>query len=76
MDDCHSAPAATQPPPNASKQHIVAIVGPPNSGKSNRRELAGEFSGNVSEEARTESQRSRTGILAGFSALPSLGGLG
>jgi ferrous iron transport protein B len=35
MDDCHGAPAATLPPPPASgKQHVVAIVGPPNSGKS------------------------------------------
>ena len=35
MSDCHGAPAATLPPPQApGKQHIVAIVGPPNSGKS------------------------------------------
>src|SRR5947209_16638952 len=35
MDDCHGASAATLPAPTAaSKQHIVAIVGPPNSGKS------------------------------------------
>ncbi|MSV35116.1 MAG: ferrous iron transport protein B [Bryobacterales bacterium] len=35
MDDCHGAPTATLPqPPAAGKQHIVAIVGPPNSGKS------------------------------------------
>jgi ferrous iron transport protein B len=35
MDDCHGPAAATLPPPETSgKQHIVAIVGPPNSGKS------------------------------------------
>ena len=35
MDDCHGPAAATLPPPDISgKQHIVAIVGPPNSGKS------------------------------------------
>ena len=35
MDDCHGPATATLPPPETSgKQHIVAIVGPPNSGKS------------------------------------------
>jgi len=35
MDDCHGASTATLPPPPApGKQHVVAIVGPPNSGKS------------------------------------------
>jgi ferrous iron transport protein B len=35
MDDCHSSPAATLPSPGApGKRHVVAIVGPPNSGKS------------------------------------------
>src|SRR6266850_7199859 len=35
MDDCHGPAIATLPPPDTSgKQHIVAIVGPPNSGKS------------------------------------------
>jgi len=35
MDDCHGTPAATLPTPEApGKTHIVAIVGPPNSGKS------------------------------------------
>src|SRR5262245_17432037 len=35
MDDCHGAPTATLPQaPTSSKRHIVAIVGPPNSGKS------------------------------------------
>src|SRR5579862_6589348 len=35
MDDCHGPAAATLPPPETSgKQHVVAIVGPPNSGKS------------------------------------------
>jgi ferrous iron transport protein B len=35
MDDCHGPAIATLPPPEtAGKQHIVAIVGPPNSGKS------------------------------------------
>ncbi len=36
MDDCHGASTATAPPPAgvAARQHIVAIVGPPNSGKS------------------------------------------
>jgi ferrous iron transport protein B len=35
MSDCHVTPAATLPPPDAlGKSHIVAIVGPPNSGKS------------------------------------------
>ena len=35
MDDCHGPSVATLPQPETSgKQHIVAIVGPPNSGKS------------------------------------------
>jgi ferrous iron transport protein B len=35
MADCHGPSIATLPPPETSgKQHIVAIVGPPNSGKS------------------------------------------
>jgi len=35
MDDCHGPSIATLPLPDTSgKQHIVAIVGPPNSGKS------------------------------------------
>ena len=35
MDDCHGPATATLPSPETSgKQHIVAIVGPPNSGKS------------------------------------------
>ena len=35
MDDCHAAPVATLPQPGTSgKRHVVAIVGPPNSGKS------------------------------------------
>ena len=36
MDDCHGASTATAPPPAgvAARRHIVAIVGPPNSGKS------------------------------------------
>ena len=35
MDNCHGPSVATLPPPETSgKQHIVAIVGPPNSGKS------------------------------------------
>src|SRR6201997_3919579 len=35
MDDCHGPAVATLPPPTTSgKQHIVAIVGTPNSGKS------------------------------------------
>src|SRR5467141_2159694 len=35
MDDCHGTPVATLPQPQApGKTHIVAIVGPPNSGKS------------------------------------------
>ena len=34
MDDCHGPAAATLPPETSGKQHIVAIVGPPNSGKS------------------------------------------
>src|SRR3984885_1839149 len=35
MDDCHGPSLATLPPPETSgKQHVVAIVGPPNSGKS------------------------------------------
>jgi ferrous iron transport protein B len=35
MSDCHSTPVATLPSPEAAgKSHIVAIVGPPNSGKS------------------------------------------
>ncbi len=35
MDDCHGPAVATLPPPETSgKQHVVAIVGPPNSGKS------------------------------------------
>src|SRR5271167_4132915 len=35
MGDCHGCPVATLPPPSiAARRHIVAIVGPPNSGKS------------------------------------------
>lgn len=35
MDDCHSAPTATLPAnPAEARNHLVAIVGPPNSGKS------------------------------------------
>jgi ferrous iron transport protein B len=37
MADCHAGPVATAPPPGAAAQersHIVAIIGPPNSGKS------------------------------------------
>jgi ferrous iron transport protein B len=36
MGDCHNCPVATLPPPRAipTRRHIVAIVGPPNSGKS------------------------------------------
>ena len=34
MSDCHDTPLALAPPETSSKSHIVAIVGPPNSGKS------------------------------------------
>ena len=34
MGDCHNCPVATLPPPPSTRRHIVAIVGPPNSGKS------------------------------------------
>src|SRR5437870_2671978 len=35
MSDCHTGPAATlAPEPPQTKRHVVAIVGPPNSGKS------------------------------------------
>src|SRR5258706_12033965 len=37
MGDCHGCPAATitlRPPQTKTRRHIVAIVGPPNSGKS------------------------------------------
>jgi ferrous iron transport protein B len=34
MSDCHDTPVALAPPETSSKSHIVAIVGPPNSGKS------------------------------------------
>ncbi len=36
MGDCHNCPVATLPPPPSvqARPHIVAIVGPPNSGKS------------------------------------------
>src|SRR5438270_8038467 len=35
MGDCHGCPVATLPPPPVKvRSHIVAIVGPPNSGKS------------------------------------------
>src|ERR1700719_1815829 len=35
MDDCHGASTATLPPPStAAGRHIIAIAGPPNSGKS------------------------------------------
>src|SRR4030081_2574818 len=35
MSDCHNCPVATlPPPPPLTRQHVVAIVGPPNSGKS------------------------------------------
>lgn len=35
MSDCHDCPVATlpPPPPAAVKSHVVALVGPPNSGK-------------------------------------------
>src|SRR5579862_2515145 len=36
MSDCHDCPVATLPRPSAidARRHVVAIVGPPNSGKS------------------------------------------
>src|SRR5579864_1163322 len=35
MGDCHGCAAATlPPPPTQTRRHIVAIIGPPNSGKS------------------------------------------
>ncbi|MDP9114013.1 MAG: ferrous iron transporter B [Acidobacteriota bacterium] len=34
MEDCHGPAVATLPPDTSAKQHVVAIVGPPNSGKS------------------------------------------
>src|ERR1700675_722681 len=34
MSDCHGCGVATLPPPAAQKQRLVAIIGPPNSGKS------------------------------------------
>src|ERR1051326_3968615 len=35
MSDCHDCPVATLPPPRVdTRQQIVAIIGPPNSGKS------------------------------------------
>src|SRR5579864_7564780 len=35
MEDCHGASTATLPPPSTdSRLHIIAIAGPPNSGKS------------------------------------------
>jgi ferrous iron transport protein B len=35
MGDCHNCPVATLPPPPVqTRRHIVAIIGPPNSGKS------------------------------------------
>src|SRR5665213_2305079 len=36
MSDCHGCSVATLPPPPAisARRHVVAIVGPPNSGKS------------------------------------------
>src|SRR5438132_4026509 len=36
MSDCHdcSANVAVLPPPSAAKQRVVAIIGPPNAGKS------------------------------------------
>jgi len=35
MSDCHDCPVATlPPPPSFTRRHIVAIIGPPNSGKS------------------------------------------
>jgi ferrous iron transport protein B len=35
MEDCHASPAATLPSADVDgKQHVVAIVGPPNAGKS------------------------------------------
>ena len=64
MDDCHGPAIATLPPPEtAGKQHIVAIVGPPNSGKStlfNRltglRQKVANFPG-VTVEHRMEPER-------------------
>src|SRR6202040_2158990 len=36
MSDCHGCSVATLPPPPAipTRRHVVAVVGPPNSGKS------------------------------------------
>src|ERR1700738_2269738 len=35
MGDCHGCPAAILPPPSIpTRRHVVAVVGPPNSGKS------------------------------------------
>src|SRR6202048_309060 len=35
MGDCHGCPAAILPPPSIpTRRHVVALVGPPNSGKS------------------------------------------
>ncbi|MEP6962853.1 MAG: FeoB small GTPase domain-containing protein, partial [Acidobacteriota bacterium] len=34
MADCHTGPVATLPEPTAARNHVVAIVGPPNAGKS------------------------------------------
>ena len=34
MGDCHGCSVATLPLPIDTRRHIVAIVGPPNSGKS------------------------------------------
>src|SRR6266487_6215147 len=80
MSDCHGCSVATLPPPPATptRRHIVAIVGPPNSGKStlfNRltglRQKVANFPG-VTVEQRTDRVKLDDGKHAMLIDLPGL----
>src|ERR1700692_5005221 len=78
MSDCHGCGVAPPPPPAAQKQRIVAIIGPPNSGKStlfNRltglRQKVANFPG-VTVEQRTGRVKLANGREAHLIDLPGL----
>src|SRR5271167_4530233 len=80
MGDCHGCAAATllPPPPVHTERHIVAIIGPPNSGKStlfNRltglRQKVANFPG-VTVEQRTGRVKLPNGRQANLIDLPGL----